>query len=89
MKQQVKVSIRRPSAVSDADMCRQNGWKAGTQLVGDEGYGPTVIELTAVGERGILAKGISHNGKVEEYPYEMSWTLSCRDWKRVEGVKHG
>ena len=66
---------------SDADICRKKGWVAGTRLVGDEGCGPTVIELTAIGEGDILAKTISHNGNMEEYPHEGSWTLSCRQWK--------
>ena len=67
--------------MSDADTCRENGWMAGTRLVGDEGYGPTVIEITAVGERLILAKQISQDGKRAERD-EANWTLSCRDWKR-------
>lgn len=70
--------------VSDADKCRKNGWNAGTRLVGNEGYGPTVIELTAIGETLILAKRISHDGKPED-GYERIWRLDCRDWKRVSG----
>ena len=68
---------------SDAAICRKHGWKVGTRLVGDEGYGPTVIELTAIGERLVLAKEISHNGKPEESPYEAMWTLMCRSWKKA------
>lgn len=68
---------------SDADKCRRNGWTAGTRLVGDEGFGPTVIEITAVGERAILAKKISHNGKPHPYLDEQNWTLACRDWRPV------
>ncbi len=79
----LKVSSKR---YSDAEQCRRNGWTAGTRLVGDEGYGPTVIELTAIGEDSILAKKISHNGIPEEYPYEGSWTLSCRKWKKVKNL---
>ena len=68
--------------MSDADTCRRNGWLPGTRLVGDEGYGPTVIEITAVGERLILAKEISHNGGPPISPRgEVTWTLVCRDWK--------
>lgn len=62
--------------------CRENGWGPRTRLVGDEGFGPTVIELTAVGERHVLAKQISHNGKPRD-SYESCWTLACRDWKEV------
>lgn len=67
---------------SSAEQCRQNGWGPGTRLVGDEGYGPTVIEITAVGESGILAKSISHNGEPGD-EHEARWTLSCREWQEV------
>ena len=67
---------------NDADIARENGWIPGTQLVGDEGYGPTVIEITAVGETHVLAKTISHDGKPPEWSdTEACWTFSCRDWK--------
>jgi hypothetical protein len=68
---------------SDAEECRQRGFKVGDRLAGNEGYGVTVIEITAIGERSILAKGITHDGKPREV-YESSWTLSCRDWELVE-----
>lgn len=74
------MKIKINSRESSAEKCRRNGWVAGTRLVGDEGYGPTVIEITAVGEEGILAKQISHNGKPLE-EREGCWTLSERDWK--------
>jgi hypothetical protein len=67
---------------SDADMCRRNGWTVGTRLAGDEGYGVTVIEITAIGRRGILATEISHNGRPCS-SYEGVWTLSARDWQKV------
>lgn len=67
-----------------AVICRERGWTAGTRLVGDEGFGPTVIEITAIGERSILAKTISHDGKPLAFCHnETSWTLSCRDWRKV------
>ena len=72
----------RPSPV----LCSERGWKAGTRLIGDEGYGPTIIELTAIGEGTILAKTISHNG-VPSSASEHCWTLSCRDWHEVP-VEH-
>ena len=65
-----------------ADICRENGWIPGTRLVGDEGYGPTVIEITAVGERSILAKTVSHNGQPSTVR-EGNWCLWCRDWHVV------
>ena len=67
---------------SDAEECRERGFKVGDRLVGDEGYGPTVIELCYIGERRILAHTISHNGKAY-FGRETNWTLSCRDWEKV------
>jgi hypothetical protein len=66
--------------------CRRCGWHltvavCETRLVGDEGYGPTVIEVTAVGESRILAKALSHNGVVRPLPSEGLWVLHCRDWQ--------
>ncbi len=72
--------------VSDAERCRRNGWGPGTRLVGDEGYGPTVIEITAVGEHAILAKKIEQAGEPRLHPAdqrENAWTLTCRDWREV------
>ena len=59
-------------------MCRENGWTVGTQLVGDEGYGPSVIEITAIGEETVLAKRITPVATGES-----SWILSCREWKQL------
>lgn len=68
---------------NSADACRARGWLPGTRLAGDEGRGVTVIEITALGERILLAKRVSHDGKpVEER--ENPWTLRNRDWKEVE-----
>jgi hypothetical protein len=69
----------RPPAV----ICRERGWVPGTRLVGDEGAGQTVIEITAVGETRILAKCISHAGRAPRDPDEGSWMLVCRDWREV------
>lgn len=63
-----------------ADTCRRNGWDVGTRLVGDEGYGPTVIRVTAIGESHILAVRESHKGEPEKHPREGLWTLDCREW---------
>lgn len=79
MKFTIRVGEQR---VSDADKCRVNGWTVGTQIVGDEGYGPSVIEITAIGEKRILAKTISRKGvPVDEG--EGNWTLDWRDWQKV------
>lgn len=67
------------SRLSPAELCRRNGWAAGTRLVGDEGYGPCTIEITAVGQHSILARCVDPHGS----QYEQMWVLDCRDWKKV------
>jgi hypothetical protein len=69
--------------MNDAEQCRANGWKVGDRLMSDEGYGPTAIELTAIGESQITATVVSHNGVTPEQP-EMVETLSGRTWRRLE-----
>lgn len=41
--------------MTDAEVARANGWTVGTRLVGDEGYGPATIEITAIGRANVLA----------------------------------
>ncbi len=74
-----------PNAPSSANLCRKNGWVAGTRIVGDEGYGPTVIRITAVGDHEILAMIESHNGEIYLDASEKQWTLLLREWKLYEG----
>lgn len=69
--------------MTDAETARRNGWKVGTQLAGDEGYGETVIEITAIGEQNVLAKQMSHGGKRVTTPRENMWTFTCRKWREV------
>jgi hypothetical protein len=69
----------RPAAV----ICRERGWTAGTRLIGDAGDGLTVIEITAIGELGILAKTITHAGEPEMKLIESAWRLEFRDWRTV------
>jgi hypothetical protein len=78
--------MRQWSRETSADFCRRMGWKVGTRLVGEEGYGATVIEITAIGERSILAKTISHAGDLSLACPEGCWTLSCRDWMEATAV---
>jgi len=68
---------------TERETCDLNGWHVGTQLAGDEGYGVTVIEITALGESNMLATRISHKGEPTERR-EGNWTLNCRDWVEVE-----
>lgn len=66
----------RDSVYSSAELCRRNGWTVGTALIGDEGYGPAVIVLTAIGKRNVLAQQISPIRQDENV-----WTLRNRDWR--------
>lgn len=66
--------------MTDAERCHHNGWTVGTCLVGDEGYGPTVIQITAIGEDLVLARMLSHNGEQRDRS-ESTWTLRYRDWR--------
>ena len=74
-----------------AEICRANGWTVGTRLVGDEGHGPTVIEITAIGEQCILARMLRHNELDRSrlwaiYTRESIWPLSTRDWRVVSSL---
>ncbi len=63
----------------DVEICHINGWKVGTRLIGDEGYGPEVIEITAIGREHLMAVCDQHGN-------EGNWTLSCRDWHPVDSA---
>ncbi len=68
--------------MNDAATCHKNGWKVGDHLMGDEGRGPEVIRITAVGEYSILARLVWTRGKIIRTA-EHEWTLALRDWKKV------
>lgn len=70
------------STLTEVELCRERGWGVGTMLVGDEGYGPTVIRITALGESKMLACGVSHNGEAVDRG-EGTWVLWCRDWREA------
>lgn len=67
------------SRQAPADFCREMGWDVGQRLVGDEGYGPTTIQITAIGESLLLAKAIHPKPQSER-----TWMLGCRDWQPVQ-----
>ena len=69
--------------MSAASVARSNGWRVGTRLAGDEGYGETVIEITAIGESNVLAKTVSRAGQCIDIGRESVWTFGCRDWREV------
>lgn len=68
--------------LTEAAVCQANGWGPGTYLAGDEGYGVTIIKITAVGEDGLLARMVAHDGKPRA-GRENSWVLWCREWREV------
>lgn len=61
---------------NSAEYVRRKGWGVGTHLIGDEGYGPREIIITAVGEHSILARELD-GGR------EQTWTLWMRPWQPV------
>lgn len=67
---------------SPADICRDRGWTVGTRIVGDEGYGPTVLVITAIGEHHILARPETPDTDSTRHR-EQSWALDCRDWQQI------
>lgn len=74
--------------MTDAELCRKNGWKVGTILEGDVGYGPDRIQITAIGLEHILARREFRRMASAAFSSvgwmgERQWTLECRDWKRV------
>ena len=61
-----------------AEICRERGWGVGTRLVGDAGFGPTVIQITGLGDRVMLARMISQSCVDVGYNDEQAWGLSER-----------
>ena len=57
-----------------AVICRERGWKVGDRLIGDEGYGPEVIVITAIGAEKFLARR-------EDGGREGVWCLDAREWR--------
>ena len=67
---------------SSAEICRGRGWKVGTRITGDEGYGSKTIEITAIGEHEILAcSGPDRRN-------ESMWLLGFRDWQEVSKMQN-
>lgn len=78
----------------DAAICHAKGWTGGTKLVGTESgerwSTTTTIQITAIGERSVLAKTLSNvirsTGKEDRSTgpaAEALWTLGLRDWQVV------
>lgn len=67
------------------DKCVANGWGPGTLLVGDEGYGSSVIEIISIDNPcgdSIAARRIAHNGKPVA-DRTTWWILEFRDWREA------
>ena len=62
--------------LSDAEVCRRNGWGPGTRLSGAQGKDTATMTITAVGESLILAKTPKFG--------ESTWSLAFRDWKEIK-----
>lgn len=75
--------VQQQPGESPADTCRRNHWRVGTHLAGDERYGETIIRITAIGEHKILARATARKGKPVQGDREGSWTLDCREWRKV------
>lgn len=60
-----------------AGYCRRLGYGPGTHLVGDEGYGPMTLVITAVGTRTILGYNL------DTPEFESTWNLGYRPWKKT------
>lgn len=59
---------------TEAETARLNGWNIGTRLVGDEGYGPTEIVVTYIGDTMVVCR----------WPFgDSTTTFECRDWQVV------
>lgn len=65
---------------STADFCRRMGWEVGTVIAGNEGYGTTAMEITAIGEEKVLTKFVYKDGSQSS---EHTWTHVCRHWKQI------
>jgi hypothetical protein len=74
---------------TNASICKENGWVVGDVLEGTEffreGQETCQIQITAIGEKMILAKRVwSTSGN--HTSDEGLWTLSHREWKKVEST---
>lgn len=82
---EARPGVEREPYSSDAATAVRNGWLPGSLLAGNEGYGETVILVTAVGEACILARAVSHRGEPVDSD-EGSWTLTARAWRKVGSI---
>jgi hypothetical protein len=69
---------------SSAQICRDMGWGPGTVLVSHatKDLHQSVIRLTAIGRRLVLAELVEPPERPVLGPVEAAWTLSYRDWEQ-------
>jgi hypothetical protein len=72
----VKVLKTLHSPLSSAEICRRNGWRRGSRIVGVEDQRATTIRITAVGDDYILAIA-------DDSGHEGEWNLTCRNWRHA------
>lgn len=71
---------------AESAICLERGWKVGTLIVGDEGYGPTIIQITKLTP--FTARCLAHtvDGELRRCGDGPSnWVLWCRDWQTFTG----
>lgn len=66
--------------MNSANLARQNNWQPGDKLKGDG----DVIQITAIGERMVLAKLLSRKGTEFPDATESNWVLEFREWRKVK-----
>lgn len=76
------IAVAGGGAVTDADKCRRNGWTVGDRLIGVDGQGTDVIEITAIGRENVLAVPIS-GPAADARRSESLWSLRYRDWRKA------
>ena len=64
------------SKMAPADICRANGWGAGTVLRGDK-FNSVTITITGIGEKKILARNVNDE-------WEGTWTFDNQEWSEVK-----
>lgn len=65
--------------MTSAELCRANGWVVGDVLEADWIYGPTRVQLTAIGEELILGRLCGKESK----PPESAFFLGGIEWHKV------
>jgi hypothetical protein len=69
-----------------AEMCRMKGWVVGDILVNEKNYtDPCRIQITAIGERVVLAKRLRKDDALSEFE-EVPWDVTVDGWGKGHPV---